>query len=263
MNSQIQQLFSDGEFRWSIGVRGADAESFFARQDPTGKLLEEKRSWLDVGYDLYLAESNAAGALVDGAWEMAIKWAQVSEAEPGRTLLNLAQNWEADLLLVERENLKMVAGAVCFPSSWDLREAIGKPVFEVHAVVPQLNAQVGTKVDRLLQGIQSGKSYARMNWSLTRTNELNYHPELNRKKLDETVTLEELFLRIEHQLFCEVKGGVLMGLRIEPVPLLEISSDVDIWNGLREKIRTMPDDVAKYKGMLTAQRAIVDAMSAF
>ena len=163
-------------------------------------------------------------------------------------------------MLVDQETMAMVAGVVCFPSSWDLRTAIGKPVFGVHKVVPQLNEQIGTKVDRFLKGIRGGKSYARMNWSLTRTNELNYHPELSRRKLDETVTLEELFLRIEHQLFCEVKGGILMGLRIEPVRLIELAEEPDVWNALQDKIRTMPEDVAKYKGMLSAKDVIVEAM---
>ena len=255
-----KQFLSGGEFKWSLGVRGADAESFFAPRDSSGKLFAEKRKWLEESPELYLASTEEAGGIIDAAWKQALTWGHVEESESGRSLRNLAESWEADLLLVDRETLKMVAGAVCFPSSWDLRTAIGKPVLSVHEVVPQLNEQVGPQVDRFLKGIQGGKSYARMNWSLTRTNELNYHPDLKRKKLDETVTLEELFLRIEHQLFCEVKGGVLMGLRIEPVRLLELAEDSGVWAGLREKIRSMPEDVAKYKGMLSAKDVIVEAM---
>jgi hypothetical protein len=255
-----KQFLSGGEFKWSLGVRGADAESFFAPQDDSGKLLAEKRKWLDESPERYLASTNEADPLTQAVWKQALAWGHVEEPEGGRSLRNLAERWEADFMLVNKATMKMVAGAVCFPSSWDLRTAIGKPVFSVHEVVPQLNEQVGNQVDRFLNGIRGGKSYARMNWSLTRTNELNYHPGLNRKKLDATVTLEELFLRIEQQLFCEVEGGVLMGLRIEPVPLMELAEDPDLWNGLREKIRTMPDEVAKYKSMLSARDVIVDAM---
>ena len=255
-----KQFLSGGEFKWSLGVRGADAESFFAHQDGSGKLLEEKRKWLDDSPELYLASTNEADPLTQAVWKQALAWGHVDDPESGRSLRNLAERWEADFMLVDRETMKMVAGAVCFPSSWDLRTAIGKPVFGVHEVVPQLNQQVGPQVNRFLKGIQGGKSYSRMNWSLTRTNELNYHPELKRKKLDETVSLQELFLRIEHQLFCELEGGVLMGLRIELVRLLELAEDPDVWNGLREKIRTMPEEVAKYKSMLSAKDVIVDAM---
>ena len=255
-----KQFLSGGEFKWSLGVRGADAEGFFAPQDDSGRLLQEKRKWLEEGPRIYVASTEEAEGIIDAVWELALVWGQVEEPESGRSLRSLAEGWEADLLLVDQDTLRVVAGAVCFPSSWDLRTAIGKPVFGVHEVVPQLNEQVGPQVDRFLKGIQGGKSYGRMNWSLTLTNELNYHPELNRKKLDETVILDELFLRIEHQLFCEVEGGVLMGLRIEPVRLLELAEEPDVWKGLREKLRTMPEDVAKYKGMLSAQGAIVKLM---
>lgn len=255
-----KQFLSGGEFKWSLGVRGADAERFFAPREDSGKLLEEKRKWLEENPELYLAITDESEPLIHAVWKQALAWGHVEEPKSGRSLRKLAENWEADLLLVDQETLKMVAGAVCFPSSWDLRSAIGKPVFGVHEVVPRLNEQIGTQVDRFLKAIQGGKSYARMNWSLTRTNELNYHPELNRKKLDETVTLEELFLRIEHQLFCEVEGGILLGLRIEPVQLLDLAEDADVWRGLQEKIRTMPEDVAKYKGMFSSKDVIVEAM---
>ena len=259
----LSQFSKGGEFRWSLGVRGADAESFFAPQDDSRMLLEEKRVWLDSHPERYLAQTEEAKSLIDAVWEMALGWGHVKEPDSGRTLMNLARKWEADLLIVEKESMKLVAGAVCFPSSWDLRTAIGKRMFAVHGVVPKLNEQIGEKVDRFLSGIRGGKSYARMNWSLTRSADLNYHPALGRKKLDETVTVEELFLRIEHQLFCEVEGGVLMGLRIEPVPLPELATEPEVWAGLREKIRTMPDDVAEYKGMYTAKDAIVAAMDTF
>ena len=51
-----------------------------------------------------------------------------------------------------------------------------------------------------------------------------------------------------------------MGLRIEPIPLLHLTAEVDIWEGLREKVRTMPEDVARYKGMESAREAILGAM---
>lgn len=252
--------FRPGEFRWNLGVRGADAEAFFTPQDSSGKLLGQKRAALLSRPELYLSETPAAQPLVDAAWELAMDWGHALEPEGPRTLAALAQMWEPDLLLVARENLEMVAGAVCFPSSWDPRGAVGKPVFDVHGVVPGLNGQLGDKVEKFLGSLTAGKAYARMNWSLTRSEELDYHPGIGRRKLDGTVTLEELHLRIEHQLFCAVGDGVMMGLRIEPIPLLHLTAEVDIWEGLREKVRTMPEDVARYKGMESAREAILGAM---
>jgi hypothetical protein len=260
MGKAIEKLIPGGDFRWGIGAGLADAESFFAPEDPSGGLLREKRKWLDAEPGLYLGLTPEASGMVSAAWELALQWGHVNEPVDGRTLENLARGWEPDLLLVSGEDMALVAGAVCFPSSWDLRRAIGKPLQEVHEVVPRLNAQVGGKVARFMTALQEGKSYGRINWSLTRTAERNYHPALGRKKLDAGVTLEELHLRIEHQMFCAAGDGVLMGLRIEPVPLVDLASHMETWEGLREKIRTMPRDVAEYKGMDTARAAILEVM---
>ena len=89
---------------------------------------------------------------------------------------------------------------------------------------------------------------------------MNYHPELHRQRLDETVTIGELHLRVEQQLFTGIPGGVLMGIRIETCPLADLSADPVAWQGIAEKIRTMPDDVAAYKGIGSAREAMLDEM---
>lgn len=258
-----KHLFSGTAFDWEFRMRPGDAEAFFAPRDASGRLLAHRNKWLDTDEDLYCAVTPAGTALVEAAWEMAVAWGRVGKPRDGeRDLVGLSRRWEPDVLLLDHAAMSVAAGCVCMPSSWDLRHVVGKPLHEVHGVVPRLNQRIGEKITRFLGRIPPGKSFRRENWSLTRSAELNYHPGLQRRRLDETVTLEELFLRVEHQLFTGVPGGVLTGIRIAICPLADLAVDKDVWRAAIGKIRTMPDDVAVYKGMDAAREAIVREMGA-
>jgi hypothetical protein len=114
-----------------------------------------------------------------------------------------------------------------------------------------------------LEKLEPGKSYCRENWSFTRSDALDYHPDLNRQRLDETLSLDEVYLRIEHQLFTGLSDGVLMGIRIETTPLKELAENTEVWKILREKLETMPDDVARYKSMDAAIPTMLREMEKF
>mgnify|MGYP001822364417 CR=1 FL=1 len=259
-----KRLFSDTGFGWEFRMRPGDAESFFAPQDPGGKLLSERNSHLDDDLEAYCAMMPHGVALVEGAWDLALAWGHVAAPHRGaRDLVGLTRQWEPDLLFLDHATLSVAAGCVCMPSSWDLRHAVGKSLQDVHDLVPRLNPQIGEQITRFLNRVQPGKAFCRENWSLTRSAELNYHPDLRRRRLDETVCLEEVFLRVEQQLFTGVPGGVLMGIRIATCPLADLAADHDVWRIVTEKIRTMPDDVAAYKRMDTAKGAIVRLMEAW
>ncbi len=243
-------------------MRKGDAKSFFAQQDESGMLLLKRSRQLEESFECYLACTEKGEKLVGEAWDLALEWEQVAAKEP-RNLKLLSEQWEADLLFMDRQTSQVAAGSVCFPSSWDLRHAIGKTLGEVHGVVPRLNLQIGEMIKRFLEKLEPGKSYCRENWSFTRSDALDYHPDLNRQRLDETLSLDEVYLRIEHQLFTGLSDGVLMGIRIETSPLKELAADPGVWNTTAEKLRTMPDDVARYKSMDAAIPTILREMKAY
>jgi len=58
------------------------------------------------------------------------------------SVLGRALPWEPDFALMVRGSddfFHLAGGAVCFPSSWALREKLGKPLDLVHAPVPGIN----------------------------------------------------------------------------------------------------------------------------
>ena len=72
-----------------------------------------------------------------------------------------------------------------------------------------------------------------------------------------------MFLRVEQQLFTGIPGGVLMGIRIRVCLVAELAAEPQVWRAVYNKIRTMPDDVAAYKGMLTAREAMLSEMARY
>ena len=259
-----KKLFASGDFEWAFRMRSGDAREFFAPQDESGALLAEKNRALDAAPDRYVTALPEAAPMIEHLWSMAEEWQHLSTAPTGpRDLVHLARHWEPDVLLMESSTMNVVAGAVCMPSSWELRHAVGKTVQAVHDIVPRLNPQIGDKIGTFLRQIPPGKAFRRENWSFTREPENNYHPALQRRKLDETITIEEIHLRVEQQIFCHIPGAVLMGLRIQHCPLTDLATDAEIWCHLAQKIRTMPDDVADYKSMLRARDPMVEVMDRY
>ncbi len=254
-----QRLFSKGGFAWSFRMRPGDVRAFFSPQDEMGAVLAEKRRVLEEHPSRYCVTTAAAPPLIDALCGMAVSLGLIAPDAP-RDLLHLACSLEPDMLLMDSSTMALVAGCVCMPSSWSLDHAIGKPMHAIHDVVPGLNAQIGDRIGQFLEKVPQGKAFLRENWSLTRAADLNYHPDLRRPKLDASATPEEVFLRMEHQLFTALPGGILMGLRIETCPLTDLAVDAEVWHNLTEIIHTMPDDVAQYKSMLAARDPLVKRM---
>jgi len=254
-----QRLFPQGGFAWSLRMRPGDLRTFFTPQDPGGSLLEQKRAILDQHPSRHLATTPLAPPLVGALADLLENNGLLPPHTP-HDLSAIARAVEPDILLMDSATMTLAAACVCMPSSWSLDHAIGKPMHAIHQGVPRLNDQLGDKIGQFLDKLPQGKSFLRENWSITRTADLNYHPALLRPKLDAAATPDTVFLRIEHQLFTAIPGGILMGIRIHTCPLTDLAADPAVWHNLTEIIRTMPDDVAAYKSMLAARTPLARRM---
>ncbi|MDF1816933.1 MAG: DUF3445 domain-containing protein [Verrucomicrobiales bacterium] len=245
----MKGLFPPSDFSWSMRMRRESAEQFFAPQDRSGKLLAQKRHWLETRPELCLAATGSADRLTEQCRELALNWGHIpADLAPG--LASLSSQWEADLIFMDGETTHLSGGCVCFPSSWSLQESVGVSLFDVHNRVPGLNAAIGDKIRTFLANLSPGKAFFRENWGITRTSELNYHPELKRKPLDHTINAESAFLRIEHQCFVKLQGGILLAVRIEPVGFPELVKNApETATQLLRQLRTMPPEVAEYKSL--------------
>ncbi|MBT9384228.1 DUF3445 domain-containing protein [Pseudooceanicola sp. CBS1P-1] len=89
----------------------------------------------------------------------------VDAAAPVRTLARLVQQ---DLLILQySEELGehvLTGGALCFPAQWSLAEKFLRPLVSIHVPVPEYDAALAKRVQRLFDGVQPGRPLWRANW---------------------------------------------------------------------------------------------------
>ncbi len=245
-----KDLFSEEDFKWGFKMRSGNAGAFFSSTEFNQQILNEKAHFLRQNPERYSIWTPEGLELFANFKESAERWTpHLIQSSKHWTPLNLAMQWEPDFLIMDQSTMQLAGGCICFPSSWDLSRVIGLPVQEIHELVPQLNKQIGEKVHQFLKRLQPGRSFLRENWGLTQTSDLNYHPALNRPKLTSQENLNTAYLRVEHQIFTGIPGGVLMGIRINTCPVTDLQNSPQAWKALVRKLQTMPNKVSQYKSL--------------
>jgi len=120
----------------------------------------------------------------------------VDRATPLMTLGRLVQE---DLCLLQSGagGAHLLTGAVlCFPASWTLTQKIGKPLTGIHGPVPEYDANVALRVQRLFDALRVGQP-------LWRANALIYDdPTLHQPRMegvDRPRPVQRLYVRSERQ----------------------------------------------------------------
>ena len=86
----------------------------------------------------------------------------IDRAQPMATLGRLVQE---DLCILQKiDDEHVLTGAVlCFPASWTLSEKFMKPLVGIHVPVASYDAGIAARVQRLFDGVQSGRPLWRFN----------------------------------------------------------------------------------------------------
>lgn len=275
MNAKdVAMLFSGEDFRWQMRFERGEIRSFFAPGPNAETVLAERRHWLSNAPEKYAVLSSGGIPLLSETIQIAgqngaLTSEQVDRLasldEPYGRCTTLGCIWEADFALLGPEDANRMilqGGAVCFPTAWSLPEKVGKPMQAIHQPVPQLNEAIGRQIDLFLSKLRPGIVWLRSNWGLVRTPELNQHPDRKLPRLASPVRLEEVFLRVERQALISLpaSGGVLFGIRIEQLSLEEVASDKDAVAALAHGLRTMDEQIARYKGFAQVRGEIIQKL---
>ena len=258
MSLDWSRLFPSGDFRWHLGLGPGDARAFFAPTAERASVLAERAHWLAEAPDEYALLTPGGVPLLTEALGLARSWGAIPEND---SLAALGRVWEPDFVLLSLgdDGPVVEGGVVCFPTSWSLREKLGRTLTETHGPVPRLNAELAERIATALRKLAPGTAWERDNWGLVRTPERNRHPRLNRARLDATVARDEVWLRTEHQVLFKLPqtGGVLFGIRIGVMPFEELLADPVGSAGLRQALETMSKEVADYKGLAAVRGKVI------
>ena len=101
-------------------------------------------------------------------------------------------------ILQKRGDEHVLAGALLgFPASWSLKEKFLRPLTAVHSPVPEYDANIAARVQRLFDGVKPGRPIWRFNRLLYRDAEL-FQPRLESEKRPQGVGYGD-FMRSERQ----------------------------------------------------------------
>lgn len=261
-----KRIFPDGNHRWSMGLRrDLTSADFFAAHDQSGGVIAERRGWLTEDFSRYALALPLAEGAVREATEYAVALGTPlapHEPETEARLFALGVAWEPDFVLLSPggdDVHTLIAGVVCFPSSWALGEKLGRPLGEVHAPVPGLNGSLGKQIDLFLRKLRPGEFWRRENWGLSRDAELNRHPDRGRPRLEEQVTADQVWIRLEHQLLTRLprSGAVLFGIRVQVLPLARVLAEPAAARRMASQLASLSEAAAAYKGVLRSRPAVL------
>jgi len=88
----------------------------------------------------------------------------IDRADPMGTLGRLVQE---DLCILQKREGDaehvLTAAVLCFPASWTLAEKFMRPLIRIHVPVPEYDANLAARVQRLFDGVQPGRPLWRFN----------------------------------------------------------------------------------------------------
>lgn len=253
----LADLFPDGDFRLHLTLRRGEPREFFAPRADGAMALPERARWIEENPARYTALTEPGLPLLQEFASIAATWG----LPPLVDVVGLGRAFDCDVLLLSRDDageFRLRGGALCFPTGWALEEKIGLTLDEIHGVVPGLNPALGSPIRQFLGRLKPGLAYFRDNWGLAATDELNLHPVRAIPAPVLPVTLDQLWLRVEHQALVALpqSGGIVFGIRIALHRLDQIVG-TPASSGLRNALETIPPDLAAYKRLDRVRAEVV------
>ena len=171
-----------------------------------------------------------------------------------------------DLILLSGDagtGFPVIAGQLCFPNDWSLPDKLGRPLLGVHAPVPGFARQAGEATLRLLQRLRPGRPVWRANWAVRATDSLDLSPRAGPvpvEHVDAGNAGETLVVRVERQTLSRLPetGAILFTVHTRSRPLEVVARDPQRARRMLEAIRSMPPEMAGYKGIAPVQDALVE-----
>jgi len=147
-----------------------------------------------------------------------------------------------------------VAGSVCFPSHWHLRDKIGHSTAELHGPVHGYDVELSTRVDSFIGRLAPDHIAARRNFSIHEYEDL-FAPDCPPVG---QVPPAEQWLRSEYETLRRFPrtGAVLFTIRTQQAQLGTLSTEVRAKLGAR--LRAEPEGLIDYRNLTERLPALID-----
>lgn len=173
---------------------------------------------------------------------------------------------QEDLIIMRAspEGHRLVAAALCFPSSWSLAEKFGHPLADIHAPVPGFSrgTRIAGMIERIFQNLKTDQPIQRYNWSLYDSPRLHYierhHAGDGQLWRSEA---PNAWLRVERQTLrrLPVSSDILFTIKIcvDPFTVLaQLPNASEVAKAFAAQLRALDDAQLAYKGLVSERDAI-------
>ena len=254
----FRDLFSGERFQFELGLRRAQPDWFALTEALGDDVLVDRSRWLGSRGEVPdgVVWSPSADSLLRELLDHTFHSpAGIDPAmAPSEVARSLSRRWKPDFLLLSRnaaDQFRFVGGAVCFPSGWAPEEKLGLELESIHDPVPGLNGQLASRIQTFLGRLLPGTSFERFNWGVAAVPDRNHHPRRGLPRLNRGHPLSKAWLRLEHQSFHALPGtrGIVFLIDLSVHPADRILADRETALRFVHQLRTMPPEVAGYKGL--------------
>jgi hypothetical protein len=121
----------------------------------------------------------------------------------------------------------LTAAVLCFPAYWMLSEKAGRPLTHIHGTVPEYDADIARRVQRLFDGVQVGRPLWRSNRIWRDDPELFQPLSVTAKRRAAPEPQTARFVRVERQciLRLPVSGAVVFTIHTYMVENVSAAAD--------------------------------------
>ncbi len=169
---------------------------------------------------------------------------------------------QEDLTLLAGNDVRLVAGQLCFGNGWSLDEKLGLPFWQIHAPIVPIVEPMMRAAYTLMERLPVGRPVWRTNWSVKVTDQLDmtsrHTPALDQLLADRLLHLtpttigNQLYIRIERQTLTRLprSGAILFGIHTYQNLLAhEVNERSDGAERLARVFGSTPVAMLDYKGM--------------
>jgi hypothetical protein len=201
----------------------------------------------------------------DALWILAADRLVALSDEPA--LLTASRLVQEDLLLMQRheQGWRLVAGSLCFPSTWVLAEKLGLAMEDIHGPVPGYAGRMAAMIARIFDNLKVEQPVERLNWSIYSDARLRYaqskQDPLERFPPGQSVA-ERAHIRVERQTLRRLArcGDILFTVRVHVDPVAAFARDSrgrGLARALHDQLAALNSEQLAYKGIVEARERLL------
>lgn len=270
------------KFEHQFGIAALDSnQAISVATDDHENELALRNQLLDSQYrDDYLADSSDAELAVQQFTTLLCRRSDVLNLRNGKinqqqntdsilmeavTLDWLGRTLQEDFAIMQNDPSRgypLIAGCVCFPSGWTIREKVGQSILAIHEGVPDFDTALHPATQRLMQRLKPERTVYRTNWGIRPSPQLDQSPrhapylQAETEKITGDNAGTRCFFRVEFQTLTRLTcGDIVFMIRTEQCPLNQLTPEQQRF--LHGTLNTCPESTLAYKGILAMQTSLL------